>query len=115
MPKELIYANHEEPNGYCVSTVVGWSREPGHVEIAVQRPSRPVEDAGLTKSRTIGDVLREELTDPKWSNGSNYAEALNTMLCVYEQGWYCQLDRAGINRLIRLLRKARDAAYGSDA
>lgn len=25
------------------------------------------------------------------------------------------LDRAGINRLIRLLRKARDAAFGADA
>lgn len=30
-------------------------------------------------------------------------------------GWFVQLDRAGLNRLIRTLRKARDAAYGSDA
>lgn len=28
---------------------------------------------------------------------------------------HMQLDRAGINRLIRLLRKARDDAFGSDA
>jgi hypothetical protein len=28
---------------------------------------------------------------------------------------HLSLDRAGINRLIRTLRKARDAAYGSDA
>lgn len=30
-------------------------------------------------------------------------------------GWFVQLERSDINRLIRLLRKARDAAYGSDA
>ena len=30
-------------------------------------------------------------------------------------GWFVNLDRDGINRLIRALRKARDAAYGSDA
>lgn len=29
-------------------------------------------------------------------------------------GLYSTLDRAGINRLIRALRKARDAAYGRD-
>ena len=29
-------------------------------------------------------------------------------------GWYAQLDRAGINRLIKTLRKARDDAYGRD-
>jgi hypothetical protein len=30
-------------------------------------------------------------------------------------GWFVDVDRAAINRLIRLLRKARDQAYGSDA
>ena len=29
--------------------------------------------------------------------------------------WHSQFDRAGINRLIRTLRKARDEAFGSDA
>ncbi|MDP1877966.1 MAG: hypothetical protein Q8M17_10485 [Actinomycetota bacterium] len=28
---------------------------------------------------------------------------------------YLQLDRSGLNRLIRLARKARDAAFGADA
>jgi hypothetical protein len=28
---------------------------------------------------------------------------------------FCDLDRDGINKLIRSLRKARDQAYGSDA
>lgn len=30
-------------------------------------------------------------------------------------GLWSNLDRNGINRLIRLLRKARDGAFGSDA
>ena len=30
-------------------------------------------------------------------------------------GWYVSLDRDGLNRLIRVLRKARDAAFGADA
>lgn len=29
-------------------------------------------------------------------------------------GWYATLDRDGINRAIRALRRARDAAYGRD-
>lgn len=30
-------------------------------------------------------------------------------------GWYVHIDRAGINRLIRALRRARDSAFGADA
>ncbi len=29
-------------------------------------------------------------------------------------GWHVTLDRHGINRLIRTLRRARDAAFGKD-
>lgn len=29
--------------------------------------------------------------------------------------WHSQFDRAGLNRLIRTLRKARDDAFGADA
>lgn len=31
------------------------------------------------------------------------------------EGWFVELDRSGINRLIRILRKARDQAFGADA
>lgn len=40
----------------------------------------------------------------------NPAERLGTV----ESGLYVDLDRKGINDLIRLLRKARDRAYGRD-
>lgn len=31
------------------------------------------------------------------------------------RGWYVELDRDALNRLIRVLRRARDQAYGEDA
>lgn len=30
-------------------------------------------------------------------------------------GWHATLDRDQVNKLIRVLRRARDAAYGADA
>ncbi len=33
----------------------------------------------------------------------------------YTPGTYVSIDRAGINRLIRALRRARDAVFGKDA
>ena len=33
---------------------------------------------------------------------------------VHNERWHSQLDRTGINRLIRILRQARDDAYGRD-
>lgn len=41
--------------------------------------------------------------------GGDYADDLK------RPGLFVQLDRDGINRLIRALRKARDAAFGADA
>lgn len=34
---------------------------------------------------------------------------------VDADAWHTQFDRAGINRLIRVLRQARDDAFGKDA
>lgn len=99
MPKEFIenryfgqYATDHsqcahpplDPDGDCAGKQVpldgsvikvGWSKEAGHVEIAVL-PTYEHEHDGVT--------------------------------------WYTQFDRRGINRLIRVLRTARDDAYGKD-
>jgi hypothetical protein len=34
---------------------------------------------------------------------------------VEANGWFAQMDRQSINRLIRVLRNARDSAFGKDA
>lgn len=31
-----------------------------------------------------------------------------------ESGWFVDIDRATVNKLIRVLRRARDQAYGAD-
>lgn len=40
---------------------------------------------------------------------ANYSESEQV------DGWFVNLDRAGLNRLIRAARKARDQAFGADA
>lgn len=57
-----------------------------------------------------------------WSKEAEHVEvatvaphALPLDLASEGNGWFVQLDRSGLNRLIRTLRKARDQAYGSDA
>lgn len=80
---------------------VGWSKEQGHVELAVVQS---VEGA-FVEHGFLGQVGEEEgENDPK--------VALRLALLTPR---YIQLDRAGINRLIHTLRKARDDAFGKDA
>jgi hypothetical protein len=113
MPKEIVnsrYYNQDPAKRQEESYVkVGWTKDLDHVEMTVAHPYDE-----LPNTKTIYDVLRDELTDPKWSNGSNYAQVLEQMITVHKQGWYVQLDRLGINRLIRILRQARDDAFGRD-
>jgi hypothetical protein len=45
----------------------------------------------------------------------NHLDTLDSPTGRGYQGIWTDLDRPGINRLIRLLRKARDSAYGADA
>jgi hypothetical protein len=82
MPKEYVFQStkYGDPDTQRPAARIGWSREPGHVEIATVMPDGIPLDGGPEAN-----------------------------------GWFLQLDRDGINRLIRLLRKARDAAYGADA
>lgn len=51
-----------------------------------------------------------EIGDPEFDQGPPDFEA--GQLC---RGFAVMLDRDGINRLIRMLRKARDQAFGTDA
>ena len=65
---------------------VGWSAEPsGHVQLATVHTDSPI------------DWPEGEDPDGKFS------------------GWHVTLDREHINRTIRSLRRARDAAFGADA
>lgn len=49
-----------------------------------------------------------------WTRGTEYVEVA-TIGADGQELELARLNRDGINRLIRTLRKARDGAYGSDA
>lgn len=76
-------------------------------------------------SDTVANELRAEIG---WSSG--YVQVAttnaNSTLQIDDplpdgaatesfKGWHVTLDREGCNRLIRVVRRARDAAFGSDA
>lgn len=64
---------------------IGWNKEVGHVQIATVNPE--------------AEML---------------SNAEGTEVGAREGGWYVDLDRDGINRAIRMLRRARDDAFGKD-
>lgn len=91
MPKEYVHGEvlaGPEPSDSIQSPVIdiGWSREAGHVQIA-------------SRVREC-EVFFDE-------------DHPNAPIPV-EYGYYVNLNRTGINDLIRHLRRARDQAFGRD-
>lgn len=86
MPKEVVYGEmlSETELGEKPIVEVGWNREGGYVQIVSKVIS------------VIGGRLAED-------EGIHYTD-----------GIFVNLDRRGINALIRNLRRARDQAYGRD-
>lgn len=94
MPAEKVYGQQtysppvglglEEPKAQVPIVDVRWGREQGYVQV-------------VTKA--------EDAWGGRWSEdeGSHFTD-----------GMFVDLDRTGINRLIRNLRRARDQAFGRD-
>lgn len=112
MPKEFVYCQDFGREVRLVSSdsdavefgemekdavKVGWSKEAGHVELAV---CQMVEGSFVEHG-----FLLEQGADI----GTEEAVRL-----AHLTPRYIRLDRSGINHLIRLLRQARDDAYGRD-
>ena len=91
MPKEAVYGSEApfEPDGPGVSVVeVVWNREQGFTQV-VSKAVRRIDHGPLVESPEPGAIH-------------------------YTDGFYVNLDRKGINDLIRNLRRARDQAFGRD-
>lgn len=97
MPKEYIVTEAtrrrcDQEGGPREAIKVGWSTDGGYVQIAtvakagVEGANRPLDPPGLDDVNSLIDV-----------------------------GQFVDLDRASLNRLIRVLRTARDKAFGADA
>jgi hypothetical protein len=82
---------------------VTWRSDPdgdGHVQVATLREPQ------ITYTST-GDRGTSVTANPSSPSIMSTTEQ--------DSGWYVDLSREQINRLIRVLRRARDAAFGSDA
>jgi len=90
MPKEVIYGDLPQgEDGPGVSVVeVRWDRETGYFQIV---------------TKALDRITGGELVEPEPESGIHYTA-----------GFYVGLDRREINSLIRVLRRARDQAYGRD-
>lgn len=98
MPKEITYSDQPEyivlDDGSEFSPVTGPMTLPGPV---------------FRRAAIVG-----------WSKESGFVEIginsleISTQNGSHGTGMYASFDRAGINRLIKILRKARDDAYGRD-
>lgn len=102
MPKEVVYGQGvpygtpEEPGPARTVVEIGW--HPGsHVEVATRCVRS--DDGSVYEPQPGEDGAGEDLA------GQTIPRAF---------GVYAQLDRPGINRLIRHLRRARDQAFGKD-
>lgn len=91
MPKETIYGQlwPDGEDGNRASVVeLRWDRDTGYFQIVTKAVDR------YTGEDAQPPIATEELT--------------------YMSGFYVDLDRRGINALIRTLRRARDTAFGKD-
>lgn len=109
MPREAVYGS-ERPYGTSEGTdwvpvnpvvEVTWSREAGHIQIAT-----------CSYDGVLGGKLHEV---PKEIIAAGYVQPGEEEAWLdRNQGMYVSLDREGINKLIRNLRRARDQAFGRD-
>jgi hypothetical protein len=93
MPKERVY----DVAG-LFDVIVGWT------------PDRDVQVAVVTNDgRPLSEVVES------WRNDNSQEHQSDDDSYVRSDGIWSTMDRASINRLITMLRKARDAAFGADA
>lgn len=114
MPKELIRSDHpaygtrEEPEAYGFVDV-RWDRETGYFQIA----TTCLDPSTYEVYTPLREAIEAPLTPPGEPPQFTELIALEGPMPV-QAGYYVNLDRRGINELIRTLRRARDAAFGKD-
>lgn len=113
MPKEQIYGEAlpygtpEEPGPARSVVEVRWDRETGYFQIATKCIEASTGDDYVPPLEAIEApvVSGREVTEDDFVE----LEGMRP-----QSGWYIDLNRRGINELIRVLRRARDQAFGRD-
>lgn len=115
MPKELVYGDSRPYGDDSPAKSVAelrWDRDAGHVQLATkcvhmadhstfipEEMKEIINEAGLAHTQE----LRGQASDDD-----------RTLIRTCWDGFYIDLDRRGMNELIRNLRRARDQAFGRD-
>lgn len=97
MPKETVHSVLGDRIVPEFDVSVMWNRD-GTVQVVTTAADA---DERLRNWQEMGDTSTPQASAP----GTSF-KTFN--------GWHVDLDRAGVNRLIRVLRQARDAAFGKD-
>lgn len=92
MPKESVYCCADRH--YRVG--VHWTRDGEHVEISTKT------DTALAVHTLVDHMPESQVPDSRYEGQIAWS------------GLHCQLNRAAVNQLIRVLRRARDQAFGRD-
>lgn len=96
MPKETIRSSTYGP---MFDVEVRWGRDSSDVQIATVMPPAQTSEAPQNLAQLVAS-WDDACGDPENPDGA--------------RGLYSSLDRHAINELIRVLRKARDQAFGRD-
>jgi hypothetical protein len=105
MPREKIRSPHETLHRAMPEVDIAWGADSMDVEIGV------INTAVDAAERLDELLLGVELSD------AQRLEIIGRLTQVHApgRGWYTHLGRGEVNRMIRILRKARDQAMGADA
>lgn len=133
MPREIIEARWEplpllpqDVDGESIQVIaegpsrveVGWHRENEWVQVVTCKAYPVMPELKITTAQ-IGEGTVTLGTETDGTPGvGEIREGGKLVGTVTEAGWidrvYVDLDRKGINDLIRVLRRARDQAFGRD-
>lgn len=108
MPKERIDARpgyeFDGSDGHGRSVVeVSWGRETDYVQVV----SKVID-------RFTGDPYVKNPDEVLSPRAARTVDEMEAPVPRFTDGMYVDLDRRGINDLIRVLRRARDQAFGRD-
>lgn len=105
MPVEIVYGKQypygslEDPGLGRSIVEVRWDRETGYFQIVTR----------CVRADTHETFIPEHVLEKLLIEGDEEIPFL-----LAQEGFWVDLDRAGINNLIRNLRRARDQAFGRD-
>jgi hypothetical protein len=95
MPKELIVNRRDR----MFDTVVSWSRDASYVQVGTLMAPPQTSDASQNLKQLV-QSWADDASDPESPDGAT--------------GLFNELGRSELNELIRVLRRARDQAFGKD-